>query len=209
MTQIVNKDEKNELTKRKAKATKWETVIEPKKNEVMQMIKDGASEYQVYTALGISKDAWINAKKLHPEMQKWMDDARTKIVAELKGALIRKALGFSYEEKVTEIKQDLDENGRPVGRKYMYSRTLHHYSPPDTTAIFGCLKIYDKEAENYDTQSKALALKREELELKKKILAPEGDADKDLIKRIESLEFEVVDASLKEGNDEDKGNKTN
>lgn len=202
--QMAEKVEKNEIiTKKKTKPSKWETTILPRKDEIIKLLENGASEFQVYTGLGMHKDAWINSKKLHPEMQEWIDKARTKIVGELKSALMRKAFGFTYEEKVTEIKQDLDSNGKPVGRKYMYTRTLYHYSPPDTNAIYGCLKIYDCENEKYDTQAKALAMKKDELELKKKILLPEGDADKDLIEKIKDFKIEIIDASKKDGNDND------
>ena len=186
----------------KRKRTKWETTIQPRKEEIMKLFDGGASEFQVYTTLGISKDAWVNAKKLHPELEEWINEARCKIVGELKGALMRKALGFTYDETITEIKQDLDENGRPVGRKYTFTRKMHHYSPPDANAIYGCLKMYDVDNAKYDVQAKAIALKKEELEMKKKLLLPEGEADKDLIKKLENFKIEIVDASKKDGKDD-------
>ena len=199
---MANKSNKTEVIK---KEPTWEKKILPNKDDIIKQFENGASERQIYQSLGICADTWIEAKKRHPEMQEWIDKPRAKIVGMLRGALMKKALGFTYEEKVTEIKQDVDSNGRPVGRKYMYSRTLYHYSPPDTNAIYGCLKIYDKDSEQYDTQAKALALKRDEFELKKKVMLPDDEADKDLIKKLEGFKIEIIDASKKDGED-DKGN---
>ena len=67
------------------------------------------------------------------------------------------------------------------------------------------MKIYDQDNIKYDNQTQALAIKREELEMKKKLLLPEGEADKDLIKKLENFKIEIVDASKKDGKD-DKGN---
>ena len=197
--------DKNNTTTRKAKQTMWERLILPNKEKIMQMYSVGAGDYEVWTSLGMSKAAYYEAKNKHPEINQWINEARCKVVGELKSALFKKAMGFTYEEKITEIKQDLDANGKPTGRNYMYSRTLYHYSPPDTNAIYGCLKIYDQDNIKYDNQTQALAIKREELEMKKKLLLPEGEADKDLIKKLENFKIEIVDASKKDGKD-DKGN---
>lgn len=193
------------IIKPKGKPTKWESTILPHKDDVLKLFDAGASEFQVYTALGISKDAWINAKKLHPELEEWIAQARCKIVGQLKSALLKRALGFEYDEEITEIRQDEDADGNPIGKKYTYTRKLHHVSPPDSNAIYGCLKMFDVENEKYDVQAKAIALKKDELEMKKKLLLPDGEADKDLIKALEGFKIEIIDASKKEGKD-DKGN---
>lgn len=201
----MNKSEQNEIISKSKKPTKWETVILPHKDDIIKLFDNGASEFQVYSALGISKDAWYNAKRLHPELEEWINQARCKIVGQLKSALLKKALGFTYDEEITEIRQDQDADGNPIGKKFTYTRKLHHYSPPDSNAIYGCLKMFDVDNEKYDVQAKAIAIKKDELEMKKKLLLPDGEADKDLIKQLEGFKIEIVDASKKEGKD-DKGN---
>ena len=81
---------------RKTRPTKWETTILPQKDLIIQQLKSGASEQQIYVGIGVGRDAWINAKKAHPEMQEWINEARCNIVGQLKGALFKKAMGFTY-----------------------------------------------------------------------------------------------------------------
>lgn len=208
-----NKELQKDLIKKepKTKPTKWQTSILPNKAEIIKQLENGASERQIYEAFHISKDAWFKTKQSHPEMQEWIDTARSKIVGLLKGALIKKACGFTYDEDITEIKQDLDSQGRPTGKQYVYKRTIHHYSPPDTNAIYGCLKIYDKDNASYDSQAQALEIKRQELELKKQISGVDNESEQDaLIEKIKNFKIEIVDASKKDGNIyENKENDTN
>lgn len=185
--------------------TAWEKTILPNKEAIMKMYSQGAGDFEVWTTLKLSKALWYDQKKKHPEIEEWISESRSRIVGLLKSTLFKRAMGFTYEEKITEIKQDINENGQTVGRKYMYQRTLKHYSPPDVNAIYGCLKIFDKDNSQYDIQTKNVELKKQELEMKKKLLLPEGEADKDLIKKLENFKIEIVDASKKDGED-DKGN---
>lgn len=206
-----NKQQSDLIIKKRTKPTKWMTSILPNKAEIIKQLENGASERQVYDALHISKEAWFNTKQQHPEMQEWIDTARSKIVGLLKGALMKKACGFTYDEDITEIKQDLDSQGRPTGKQYVYKRTIHHYSPPDTNAIFGCLKIYDKDNASYDIQAKAIELKKQELELKKLTAGIDNESEQNMIDKIKGLKIEIVDASKKDGNiyEQNKEDNTN
>ena len=201
---------KQSLTnKTPAKKTAWEKKIMPNKDAIVKSIENGASERQIAAELDISWSCWLEQKKNHPEIEEWIDVPRARLVGKLKGALVSRALGYEYEEEVTEIKQDLDATGKPIGRQYVYTRKIKQFAPPDTTAIFACLKIYDKDNINYDDKAQMIKIKKEELEIKRKTLLPEDEADTNLIEKIKDLKFEVIDASKKEGNDEDKGNQTN
>ena len=201
---------KGSLTnKTPVKKTAWENKILPNKEAIIKSIENGASERQIAAELDMSWSCWLEQKKKHTEIEEWIDVPRARLVGKLKGALVSRALGYEYEEEVTEIKQDLDATGKPVGRQYVYKRKLKQFAPPDTTAIFACLKIYDKDNINYDDKAQMIKIKKEELEIKRKTLLPEDEADTNLIEKIKDLKFEVIDASKKEGNDEDKGNQTN
>ena len=186
--------------------TSWEKVILPNRKNIEALVENGASERQICAELDLSMKTWIEQKNKHPEIQEWIEKPRAILVGKLKGALVSRALGYEYEEEVTEIKQDLDASGKPIGRQYVYKRKLKQFAPPDTTAIFACLKIYDKDNINYDDKAQMIKIKKEELEIKRKTLLPEDEADTNLIEKIKDLKFEVIDASKKEGNDEDKGN---
>lgn len=186
------------------KPTMWDKVIKHNKDKIIQLIEGGASERQVATALGISWNCWMETKKKHPEeMDEMVDRPRTVLVGKLRSALISRAMGYAYEEQITEIRQDVDENNHPVGKKYVYQRTLKQFAPPDTTAIFACLKIYDKDNIQYDDKTQMIDIKRKELEIKQKESNPE-EKEESLIEKIKGFKIEVVDASREKGEEYEK-----
>ncbi len=191
----------------KTKKTMWEKAILPNKDKIVKLVENGASERQIASALKMSWNCWIETKKKHPEMEEWIDRPRALLVGKLKSALISRALGYTYEEEITEEKQDIDENGKAVGHKYVYHRKITQHAPPDTTAIFACLKIYDKDNIHYDDKAQIIDIKRKELELKEKTSGIESE-NSDLAEKIKGFEIKFVDASRKEGenNEQDKGN---
>ena len=170
-------------------------VILPNKDKIILAYSKGSSERAIYDELGIQAKVWNEQKKKHPEMDEWLQQEHSKIVNDLKNALLKKAMGFQYEEKVQEIKQDLDENGKPIGRKYMQTRITTRYAEPDATAIFGCLKIYDKDKLMYDVQCQSIEIKKQELEIKKQESTTENS---DLAEKLKDLKIEFVDGTKKE-----------
>ena len=78
---------------------------------------------------------------------------------------MKKALGFTYEEKEQYIKQEVDPvTKRPIGKPIMHTRIVTKQALPDTTAIFGALNLYD---EDYVKDKKQYELKQQELELRR------------------------------------------
>ena len=181
-----------------ARRTMWEKVIAPNKQAIIKLVEDGASERQIASSLGISWSCWLEQKKKHnEELEEMLDRPRAVLVGKLKSALISRALGYAYEESVTEVKQDIDVNGRPVGRQYVYKRTIKQFAPPDTTAIFACLKIYDKDNIQYDDKAQMIDIKRKELEMRQKEAGTDED-EQSLVEKIKNFKIEIVDASRKE-----------
>lgn len=149
------------MTKKIGRSSKYETHIKPNFDKIDKMLNDGASEKQVAEALGVSYPAWNKYKVKYKEFGELCGKPRTKLVEDLRSALVKRALGFEYEEQKTVIKLDDD------GNKYGYTEKYKKYSVPDTTAIFGALKIYDDKKLEYDIQAQNIDLKKQELELRK------------------------------------------
>lgn len=179
--------------------TNWEKVFLPNKDSIIKLAENGASERQIAAELHLSMNCWMETKKKHPEVEEWLSAPRAILVGKLKGALVSRALGYAYEEEVTEIKRDLDANGKPTGRQYIYTRKIKQFAPPDTTAIFACLKIYDKDNIDYDDKAQMIKLKKDELELKKQVVGIEDNTQDSLVEKIKNFKIEIVDASKKDG----------
>lgn len=137
---------------------KYKTHVLPFFDKIDEMLNKGASEKQCAEALGISYPAWNNYKKDYPAFGELCSKPRTKLVEDLRSALVKRALGFTYEEKKQYITED------ESGNKKKHTEITTKQALPDTTAIFGALNIYDPE---YVKDKKAHELKEQELELRR------------------------------------------
>lgn len=138
----------------------YEVKIKSRFHDITNWLKGGATERQVAQALGIAYSTFNKYKATVPEFQELLQNVdRTEIILELRSALLKKALGFTYEEKKKYQKED-DE-----GNKYTYVEITEKQSLPDVAAINLALKNYDKE--NWSNDPATLDLKKQELELRK------------------------------------------
>ena len=138
----------------------YETNIKPRFSEICDWLKHGATERQIAYNLGVSYSTLNKYKVEKIEFSELLKNGRQSLVLELRGALVKKALGYRFTEikKYTKI-----ENGNTV----QYIEETTRESAPDVAALNLCLKNYDSEAWANDPQM--LKLKREELALKKEL----------------------------------------
>lgn len=150
-------DDKKKKAGRKGK---YDTHVLPFFDNIDKMLNEGASEKQVAEALNVSYAAWNKYKVEYPALGELCSKPRTKLIENLRSALVKRALGFTYEEKKHYITEDTDGNKKKSTEIYVKQAL------PDTTAIFGALNIYDPE---YVKDKKQHELKQQELELRKMI----------------------------------------
>lgn len=147
------------MEKRGAKS-KYKTHVKPHLKEIEKWLNDGASEEQVALALGICYSTFNNYKRQFAELKEICEKPRVGVILDLRSALVKRALGYQYEEKKQYITED--ENGN----KKKHTEIITKQALPDTTAIFGALNIYDPE---YVKDKKQHELKQQELELRKQM----------------------------------------
>lgn len=138
----------------------YETNIKPRFSEICDWLKHGATERQIAYNLGVAYSTFNHYKANVTEFSELLKNGRQSLVLELRGALVKKALGYRFTEikKYTKI-----ENGNAV--QYVEETTKE--SAPDVAALNLCLKNYDSESWANDPQ--LLKLKREELALKREL----------------------------------------
>lgn len=137
---------------------KYESYVKPHFEKIEKWLNNGASERQVAEALGISYAAFNNYKRDYKELRELCEQPRVGVILDLRSALVKRALGYSYEEKKQYITED--ENGN----KKKHTEITTKEALPDTTAIFGALNLYDPD---YVKDRKQHELKQQELELRK------------------------------------------
>ena len=139
--------------------SKWDSVKE-KLHLVEKWARDGLREDQIAKNLGISVATLERYKKEHSEIVKSLKKGKETLVTELENALIKKALGYDYEEKKVYTKTE-------DGVTTTYTEITKKHQPPDTGALFGLLK--NKAPDQYADNPQMLELKRQELELRKEL----------------------------------------
>ena len=143
--------------------SKYNKQVKPYLDQIDKWLNNGATEKQVATALNIAYSSWSNYKNQFEDLKKICDKPRVGLVLNLRGALVNRALGMTVEEKKTYIKES-EKTG-----KTKYTEITVKEIPPDTTAIFGALKMYDPDKLDYDIQAQNVEIKKEHLELQKKL----------------------------------------
>ena len=143
----------------------YDTKIKPRFDDILKWLRNGATEKQIYQNLGISYNVFYKYKNEKNEFNELLKKGKESLVEQLRGALIKKALGFEYTEtkRFTKI-----ENGKQV----QTIEETKKQSLPDVAAANLLLKNYDKE--NWSNDPRSDDIKREELEIKKKLFDKEN-----------------------------------
>lgn len=139
----------------RGRKNKYITHVKPYLPEINEWSKS-MTEEQICKKLGVGKSAWSEYKKEYMELSEAIKKGRQDLVIELRSALIKKAIGYEYEER----KYYTDETGKKRMEKTV------RYSHPDVAAINLALKNYDRD--NWSNDPQMQRIREEELELKKK-----------------------------------------
>lgn len=146
---------------KRGRKSAYEITIKPRFSDISEWLKNGATEKQIADNLGVAYSTFNKYKAEKTEFAEFLKNGRKSLVIQLRGALVKKALGFSYvEAKTVKTK---DENGENIERIETTVKT----ALPDVAALNLCLKNYDPDEWANDPQ--ALKLKEKELELKREI----------------------------------------
>ena len=138
--------------------SKYETEIKPHIDEIKKAVEAGATVEEIAQAFGIAVSTLHKYKSEKKELKDAFARGREKIVIEIKAALLKKALGFDYEEEKRVGRKD--KNGENVVLIEKYKR----YSPPSETAAGMLLRNYDSDW--HDQDSATARLRKQEQELK-------------------------------------------
>ena len=89
-----------------ARPGKYETHVKPKLGLVEVWARDGLSDEGIAKKLGISRDTLIGYKKEFSDFSDTLKRGKDVVDAEVENALLKRALGYEYEEVTEEY-----ENG--------------------------------------------------------------------------------------------------
>lgn len=141
--------------------SRYETDVKPHLQEIKDAVASGATVEEIADAFDIAVSTLHKYKSEKKELKDAFARGRNKVVIEIKAALLKKALGFEYEEEKRVGRKDKDGENIVLVEKYK------RYSAPSETAAAMLLRNYD---ETWRDNDKASAeIKRQEADLKKAI----------------------------------------
>lgn len=96
--------------------------------------RDGLSDEQIVHNMGIGLRTYYEWQERFPQFAQAVKKGKAPVDIEVENALLKRALGYDYEETITEA----DETGGVITRKHV--RKIKKHMPPDVGAIVFWLK---------------------------------------------------------------------
>ena len=165
--------------KRRGRPGKYETNVKPRFDEITEWLSIGATEKEIAKNLGINIDTWIEYKKTYSELTDLIKSGRKNPVIQIKKAMLKRAVGFQYEEKkvTTQYVEFDDGSGIKLPAKVIKTEVTTKTALPDAAAGLILLQHWDLNDDGSTKWSRDPAsreIKKEELELKKKQVEEEA-----------------------------------
>lgn len=149
------------MAKNRGRKSVYETHIAPRLKDIEKWRKVGATVENICDALDVSKTTFHKYLKEKPEFANAYKKGTTDLVMDLRGELARIAFKHTLETKKQYIKKD-EETGDITS----YTEITTKEVDGDIAAINLLLKNLD---ENWSNDPQNLALRKQELELRKAI----------------------------------------
>ena len=162
---------------KRGRKNRYETHVIPFFQQIEEWLSNGATERQIAEKLGIGYSTFNGYKANYIEFAELLKKGRRNLVSELRGALIKRAMGFDYtESKIVREHIDMPEHIRNFllandftqeeieQAQLVKTEVSNKYALPDVAALNLALKNYDKDDWANDPQ--LLAIRKKELELK-------------------------------------------
>lgn len=116
--------------------SKWETHVKDKLILVEAWARNGLTDEQIAKNLGISKDTFYKYKKEYTDFSDSLKRGKEVIDVEVENALLKRALGYKYNEVTKELIVD-KETGE---EELKVTKVVTKEVVPDTTAQIYWLK---------------------------------------------------------------------
>lgn len=146
----------------------YESKIKARFEDITRWIEQGATEREVAKNLGIAYSTFNKYKSEKKELMELLKKGREKPVEDIKAAMLRRAVGFQYEEKKVITKKIVIEgnDGNSVPANVIQTEIVTKTALPDVAAGLVLLKHWDKK-NGWTSDPQTLELKKQELEFKK------------------------------------------
>ena len=106
--------------------------------------RDGLTDEQIAHNMGIRRTTLTDWQKRFPVISATLKAGKAPVDIEVENALLKRALGFTYEETTTDMEQiptsNKDDDGNPIFVEIKKTKTVTKTALPDVTAQIFWLK---------------------------------------------------------------------
>ena len=106
--------------------------------------RDGLSDAQIAHNIGITDRSFSDWKGRFVSISSALKKGRKPVEVEVENALLKRALGYEYEETIEEVEElptdKRDGNGNIIYKKKRHMRRVKKVMPPDPVAMIFWLK---------------------------------------------------------------------
>lgn len=106
--------------------------------------RDGLNDKQIAANTGVNEFTFSRWKTQYPQLAQAIKKGRMPVDVQVENALLKRALGYEYEETIEEIEDvptdKKDSKGNPIYKKKRHIKRVKKVLPPDTGAMIFWLK---------------------------------------------------------------------
>ena len=89
---------------------KYEEYVQPRLLEIAAWCRDGATDQEIWEALGISKDTFYTYKNKYSDFSDALKENKAIADIKVENSLNKNANGYDYEEEVVVMKKEIIYN---------------------------------------------------------------------------------------------------
>lgn len=120
---------------------KWQDWVTPEGLTLLEgWARNGLTDEQIAQNIGISVRALYKWKNQHVQIVQALKKGKEVVDLEVENALLKRALGYRFEEVTKERMVIRDEEGNVVGSEMIVTKTVTKEVQPDVTAQIFWLK---------------------------------------------------------------------
>ena len=112
--------------------------------QIQGWAREGLTNDQIAHNIGVSGRSFADWINRFSSIASALKKGKAPVDLEVENALLKRALGYQYEEIITEIEEvptgKLDESGKPIVKQQKHIRKITKTALPDTTAQIFWLK---------------------------------------------------------------------
>ena len=104
--------------------------------------RDGLTDEQIAAKMGISTSTYYQWQINYPEISDAIKKGKAPVDIQVENALLKRALGYDYEEVITEIEEVpvRGTDGQSTAKQKKHVKKVTRHVPPDVGAIVFWLK---------------------------------------------------------------------